>query len=115
MPFVVSPPPDLALLFVAEDPDRAWAEIGPYFLHEATTYAGWQTPDIKSSVHSHATTVDELRAEGIYQILSPEQCRARAIEGGADALVVLHPLCAGIPIDRARECMELYASSVEHT
>ena len=34
--FVVSPPPDLALVFVSEDPDRSWAEIGPYFLHEAT-------------------------------------------------------------------------------
>jgi alkanesulfonate monooxygenase SsuD/methylene tetrahydromethanopterin reductase-like flavin-dependent oxidoreductase (luciferase family) len=109
---VVSPPPDISLVFVAEDPDRAWAEIGPHFLHEATTYAGWQTPDIKSSVHSHATTVDELRAEGIYEILSPEDCRRRVAERGEAGLVVLHPLCAGIPIDRAWECLELYADAV---
>jgi alkanesulfonate monooxygenase SsuD/methylene tetrahydromethanopterin reductase-like flavin-dependent oxidoreductase (luciferase family) len=105
-PLVVSPPPDIALVLVAEDPDRAWAEIGPHFLHEAVTYAGWQTPDIRSSVHSHATTVEELRAEGIYQILSPEQCRARLAER-EDALVVLHPLCAGIPVERAWECLHL--------
>jgi alkanesulfonate monooxygenase SsuD/methylene tetrahydromethanopterin reductase-like flavin-dependent oxidoreductase (luciferase family) len=110
--FVVSPPPDLSLMFVSEDPDKAWAEIGEYFLHEATTYAGWQTPDIKSSVHSHATTVDELRAEGIYAMLTPEQCRERARESGDDGVMVLHPLCAGIPVDRAWECMQLYADKV---
>ena len=69
----------------SRDPDQAWAEIGPYFLHEATTYAGWQTPDIKSSVHSHATTVDELRAEGIYAILTPEQCLERAARAATTA------------------------------
>ena len=110
--FVVSPPPDLSLVFVSDDPDQAWAEIGPYFLHEATTYAGWQTPDIKSSVHSHATTVDELRDEGIYAILTPEQCLERAAQSGDDGVMVLHPLCAGIPVDRAWECLQLYADKV---
>ena len=110
--FVVSPPPGLELVFVDEDPDRAWAEIGPYFLHEAVTYAGWQTPDIRSSVHSHATTVDELRAEGIYTILTPDECRARAADRGDDWVTVLHPLCGGIPIDRAWDCLRLYADKV---
>ncbi len=114
-PFVVSPPADLALVFVAEDPDRAWAELGKHLLHEATTYAAWQTPDIKSSVHSHATTVEELRAEGIYQILSPAECRARAVERGADAFAVLHPLCGGMPVDAAWECLHLYADAVAGT
>ena len=79
---------------------------------EAALYASWQTPDIKSSVHSHATTVDELRAEGIYEILSPEECRRRAKERGDAGLAVLHPLCAGIPIDRGWECLQLYADSL---
>jgi alkanesulfonate monooxygenase SsuD/methylene tetrahydromethanopterin reductase-like flavin-dependent oxidoreductase (luciferase family) len=111
-PIVVSPPPDLALVFVAEDPDRAWRDVGQHFLHEATTYAGWQTPDIRSSVYSHATTVDELRAEGIYQILTPAECRARVAAQGDDALVILHPLCGGLPVDAAWECLHLYADEV---
>jgi alkanesulfonate monooxygenase SsuD/methylene tetrahydromethanopterin reductase-like flavin-dependent oxidoreductase (luciferase family) len=113
--FVVSPPDDIALVFVAEDPDRTWRELGHHLLHEATTYAGWQTPDIKSSVHSHATTIDELRAEGIYRILSPDECRAAAAERGDDALVVLHPLCGGMPVDAAWECLRLYVDSVAPT
>jgi alkanesulfonate monooxygenase SsuD/methylene tetrahydromethanopterin reductase-like flavin-dependent oxidoreductase (luciferase family) len=111
--FVVSPPPDLTLTFVADDPDRAWAEIGHHLLHEAVTYADWQTPDIKSSVHSHARTVDDLRAEGLYEILSPEQCRARASERGDAAFTVLHPLCGGMPIEWAWNCVRLYADAVK--
>jgi alkanesulfonate monooxygenase SsuD/methylene tetrahydromethanopterin reductase-like flavin-dependent oxidoreductase (luciferase family) len=113
--FVVSPPDDIALVFVAEDPDRTWRELGHHLLHEATTYAGWQTPDITSSVHSHATTIDELRAEGIYRILSPDECRDAAAERGDDALVVLHPLCGGMPVDAAWECLRLYVDSVAPT
>ena len=72
-PFIMMPPPETFHIHVAEDPDQAWAELGEYFLHEATTYASWQTPDIHSAVHSHAKTVDELRAEGIYRVLTPEE------------------------------------------
>ena len=65
-------------MFLHEDPDGAWAPLGQHFLHEATTYASWQTPDIKSAVHSHATNVEELRKEGIYEVLTPEQAIQKA-------------------------------------
>jgi len=109
-PIIVSPPEHVSLLFVAEDPDRAWKEIGKHLLHEATTYASWQTPDISSSVHSHATNVEELRAEKIYEILSPEQILARAKDG--QTLNCLHPLCGGMPLDAAWDCMHLYLEQV---
>ena len=111
-PIVVSPAEGISLLFISEDPDRAWKELGGHLLHEATTYASWQTPDIRSSVHSHATTVEELRAEGIYEILSPAQCRARLAEQGPDTTFVLHPLCGGMPLDAAWECMHLFIDGV---
>lgn len=111
-PIIVSPPEHVTLLFVAEDPDRAWKELGPHLLHEATTYASWQTPDIRSSVHSHASNVEELRAEAIYEILSPEQCLARAAEQGAETMFCLHPLCGGMPLDAAWNSMHLYIEQV---
>ena len=110
--FAIMPPGDTAMTFVAEDPDAAWAELGEHFLHEATTYAGWQTPDIKSSMHSHATTVDALRAEGIYRILSPQQCIDQAREQGEMTSFALHPMCGGLPVDRAWESLHLYAEKV---
>jgi len=107
--FCMMPGADTVMTHIAEDPDKAWAEVGSHFLHEATTYASWQTPDIRSAVHSHASTVDELRAEGIYQVLTPEECVARANESGA---VNLHPLVGGMPIDAGWETMRLYCEQV---
>jgi alkanesulfonate monooxygenase SsuD/methylene tetrahydromethanopterin reductase-like flavin-dependent oxidoreductase (luciferase family) len=110
--FCMMPSPETVMLHVADDPDRAWAELGDYFLHEASTYAGWQTPDITSAVHSHAHTVEELRAEGIYQVLTPDECVDRARTQGAAAAFCLHPLCGGMPIDRAWESVQLFTDKV---
>ncbi len=111
-PFIMMPPDDTAMLHIAEDPDKAWAELGHYFLHEATTYASWQTPDIHSAVHSHASTAEELRAEGIYQILSPEQCIERAKKQGDFAACVLHPLVGGMPPEIGWESLRLFVDKV---
>jgi hypothetical protein len=100
------------MLHVAEDPDQAWAELGDYFFHEAATYASWQTEDISSAVHSYATTPDELRAEGIYQVLSPDQVVERVKAAGDEAFVNLHPLVGGMPIDEGWKCLQLYVDEV---
>ncbi len=43
---------------------------------------------------SGATTVAELRAEGVYRILTPDECVALGLDN-----VVLHPLAGGMPVD----------------
>ena len=106
------PPDRFSMTYVAEDPDRAWAEVGQHFLHEATVYAHWQTPDVHSAVHSHARTVEELRAEGIYEVLTPDECVARAIEAGEAGGFALHPLVGGMPIDKGWESLTLYVEQV---
>jgi len=106
--FCSMPMADLSLLFVHEDPDKAWAELGQYFLHEATTYASWQTPDIKSAVHSHASTPEELRAEGIYKVVTPEECVAM----GRDGTFTMHPLVGGMPIEEGWRSMRLFGDEV---
>ncbi|WP_345259705.1 LLM class flavin-dependent oxidoreductase [Streptomyces hundungensis] len=102
MPAAASP-----LLHISEDPDRTWAEYGEHFLHEARMYASWQSKDIRSAVKSAATTVAELRAEGVYRVLTPEQCASLA----SDSLV-LHPLCGGMPIDEAWSSLHLFCDRV---
>jgi len=110
--FCMMPGAETTMLFVAEDPDKAWAELGPHLLHEATTYASWQTPDIRSAAHSHATTVEELRAEGKYSIRTPEEVIAKAKADGDLAACNLHPMCGGIPVDTAWEHYQLYFDKV---
>ncbi|MFE1956344.1 MULTISPECIES: LLM class flavin-dependent oxidoreductase [Streptomyces] len=95
------------LLHLSEDPDRTWAEHGEHFLHEARTYASWQSQDIKSAVRSGATTVEELRAEGVYRILTPDECVAQGLDN-----YVLHPLSGGMPIDEGWRSLQLYCESV---
>lgn len=102
-------PEKVAMVHVVDDPDRAWAELGHHFWLEASTYDAWQTPDQTSAVHSHATNVEELRAEGIYQFLTPDQAIERIRETGA---LSLHPLVGGMPIDSAWQSLELTVDKV---
>jgi alkanesulfonate monooxygenase SsuD/methylene tetrahydromethanopterin reductase-like flavin-dependent oxidoreductase (luciferase family) len=111
--FAMSPEPGFAHHWIAEDPDKAWAEIGHHLLHEASTYAGWQTADIKSAVHSHASTPDQLRAEGIYRIITPDEAIAMAKAGGDMFSFAFHPLCGGMPIDRGWEFLQIYVDKVK--
>ena len=110
--FITMPPAGFHHIWVADDPDQAWNEIGTYLLHEAMTYSSWQTPDIRSAVHSHATTPAELRAEGIYRIMTPAEVLAEIKAAGDQAAVGLHPFCGGMPIDTAWKYLTNYTEKV---
>ncbi|MFI6092674.1 LLM class flavin-dependent oxidoreductase [Streptomyces sp. NPDC051218] len=108
--WTMMPAAETPLLHIADDPDRTWAEHGEHFLHEARTYASWQSKDIRSAVKSGATTVDELRAEGVYRVLTPDECVAY-VQGGA-ANLVLHPLSGGMPVDEGWRSLHHFCENV---
>lgn len=108
--WTMMPAAETPLLHIADDPDRTWAEHGEHFLHEARTYASWQSKDIRSAVKSAATTVEELRAEGVYRVLTPDECVTYA-QGGADNLV-LHPLSGGMPLDEGWRSLHHFCENV---
>ena len=107
------PSPGVPLtVFVADDPDRAWAEIGEYLLADATSYAQWNARRHTASV-SFAPTVDELRAErGEYQILTPDEA-ASYVERGIP--LALQPLVGGIPPEVAWRYLESAAAVASTT
>ncbi len=110
---LVLPPGSGETIWVARDPEKAWRELGPYLLYEATTYASWQPANQQSStVHSRAKTIEELRAEGKYRVLTPDECVKRATEQGAFAVFLLYPLCGGTPPELGWESVRLYAEEV---
>ena len=110
---LVLPPGSGEMIWVSRDPERSWRALGPHLLHDATSYAGWQPASQPASVvHSRATTVEALRAEGIYRVLTPDECVARARAQGPFAPFVLFPLCGGTPPDLAWEGLRLYAEEV---
>jgi len=100
----LNPPLDtVTSAFVAEDPDAAWERMGPYLLHDARMYAMWLGEGTAVS-RSGAQSVAELRAAaGPYRILSPSEAVAYARARG---VLLLQPLCGGLPPDLAWECLE---------
>ncbi|ALO11288.1 putative monooxygenase [Streptomyces venezuelae] len=105
--WTMMPAEETPLLHLSEDPDRTWAEYGEHFLHEARTYASWQSKDITSAVRSTATTVEELRAEGVYRVVTPDACVALGLES-----LVLHPLCGGMPVEEGWRSLRLFCEGV---
>lgn len=101
-----------ATVYVAHDPDAAWARLGPYLLHDAMTYASWQTPDIRSAAKAEGTTIEELRAEGVYQIVTPDECVELARRMGPAGGITHKPLCGGCPPELAWESLELFVDNV---
>ena len=110
--FALLPPERTQVIHCTEDPEKAWAEYGEHFLHEAATYADWQTADVSSAVRSSARTPAELRAEGIYSCLTPEECLRAARAGGPLGGLMLHPLCGGMPVEAGWESLRLFSEQV---
>jgi len=109
--FAVLPPKGLAgFVHVSDDPERDWARIAPYALHEARTYGSWQRSGQSSAVHVHATaSADDLRRSGIYRVITAEECIELYRSVGA---LVMHPLMGGLPPELAAESLERFERSV---
>jgi alkanesulfonate monooxygenase SsuD/methylene tetrahydromethanopterin reductase-like flavin-dependent oxidoreductase (luciferase family) len=106
----IDPPADtVTSAFVAEDPDRAWQQLGPHLLHDARMYAAW-LGESGSVSKSSAASIDALRAEqGPYRIFTPEQAALHVRRNG---VLLMQPLCGGIPPALAWEHLELVAKRV---
>jgi alkanesulfonate monooxygenase SsuD/methylene tetrahydromethanopterin reductase-like flavin-dependent oxidoreductase (luciferase family) len=107
--FIHPPEGTVTSAFLAEDVDRAWAQLGPHLLHDAQMYSGW-LGESGSVSRSRAASVAELRAEqGPYRIFTPDEAAAHVRRNG---LLLMHPLCGGIPPALAWEHLELVAKKV---
>jgi len=101
------------MVFLHEDPDRAWAELGEHYLWEARVYSGWGAGEVHSFMHGSETveTVDDVRAAGRYRFMTPEELVADVRDNPRDP-VVLHPLVGAMPIDEAWKSVQLLADEV---
>jgi alkanesulfonate monooxygenase SsuD/methylene tetrahydromethanopterin reductase-like flavin-dependent oxidoreductase (luciferase family) len=108
-PCMIPPKGLITSAFVAEDPDKAWAEMGPHLLHDATMYAKW-LGGADAAVKNHASTVEEMRADpGAYRIFTPDEAIAHIQTNG---FMATQPLCGGLPPDLAWPSLELLANKV---
>ena len=97
-------------MFVADDVDKAWDEIGEYILHDVKMYGDWNPGDETTASISHAQTVDELRATSpAHKIYSTDEA-IEIVRNGAP--LMLMPLCGGIPPEIAWPYLEHVADVV---
>lgn len=97
---------------VTEDPERDWAVLERYAWHDASTYAAMQTAGQRSEVTSKAADIEQLKQEGIYRVVTPDECVALAQELEPEGTVTLHPLMCGMPADMGWSSLELFADKV---
>jgi alkanesulfonate monooxygenase SsuD/methylene tetrahydromethanopterin reductase-like flavin-dependent oxidoreductase (luciferase family) len=92
----ILPPVDSATtVFVAEDVERAWDELGPYLMHDVLSYAAWNEGNTDTASISFVKTAEELRAERrSHRILSVEEA-IEVVRTGTP--LALHPLIGGLP------------------
>jgi alkanesulfonate monooxygenase SsuD/methylene tetrahydromethanopterin reductase-like flavin-dependent oxidoreductase (luciferase family) len=87
------------VVFVADDVDKAWEELGPHLLHDAVTAAAYRPDDDGVASISRAADVSELRdADGPYRVFTLDEA-ADYMRGGR--VLPLAPLCGGVPPDLA--------------
>ncbi len=82
-------------VFVADDLDAAWAELGPHLMHDVRSYAALNRGNDHTASLSTATTADELRAENrTHRIVTVDEAIAMI---GRGIPLQLHPLVGGLP------------------
>ena len=109
--FTYAAPADFSILFIHEDPERAWAELGRHFLNEVIEYSSWKTEGVNRPLEFDSDSVEALRAEKRYEIITPGECILRHRER-PDFSAALHPLVGGMPLDKAWDCLRLYTEQV---
>jgi alkanesulfonate monooxygenase SsuD/methylene tetrahydromethanopterin reductase-like flavin-dependent oxidoreductase (luciferase family) len=99
------PDPDApTTVFVADDVDQAWEELGQYLLHDAVTAASYRPHDDSIGSITRADSVAALRAEkGPYRILTSDEATDYVRSGRP---LPLHPLCGGVAPDVAWPYLE---------
>ena len=53
---------------IDENPEEAWATLGPYFLKESQQYSSWRRTGVERSFSNTSQSVQELRATRVYQM-----------------------------------------------
>lgn len=98
--FCMVPPTDMATtVFVADDLEAAWAEVGPHLLHDVLAYAAINQGNTHTASLSTASTVEELRAEDrTHRIVTTDEAVAMVRAGRP---LPLQPLVGGLPPDLA--------------
>jgi alkanesulfonate monooxygenase SsuD/methylene tetrahydromethanopterin reductase-like flavin-dependent oxidoreductase (luciferase family) len=92
---------------LAVDPDKAWDELVPYFLHDMNSYGAWLEGNGMDGPY-HTTSLDQLADTGAYRVVTPEVFAEELRPMGDFAFAMFHPMVGGIPPEIAWESLRLF-------
>ncbi|SFE87010.1 LLM class flavin-dependent oxidoreductase [Streptomyces mirabilis] len=96
---------------LAEDPDKGWEQMAPFFLHETNAYGAWRAQDDLAAPFRSVTGTDELRESSQYRVLTPERFVAE-LKSSPRPFTQFHPLCGGMPMELAWSSLRLFEREV---
>lgn len=100
-----------SVIAFAEDAEDGWEQMAPFFLHEMNAYGRWQAQDNLASPYWTVKDEDELRATGLYRVLTPAEFVGEQ-EITPVPYLVLHPMCGGMPPALAWSSLHLFEREV---
>lgn len=109
--FVANPSDDASMIFIDENPEAAWQSIGPHFLREIQEYSDWRREGVPRPFEAEVESIEALRDEGKYEILTIEQCAQRMRDNPKNTYTV-HPLVGGVDLSRAWQCIEDFSAAL---
>lgn len=102
-----------SFIFVAEDPEAAWARIAPHAMYETNAYGRWGRQTGAVMRFKQVNSLDEVRSLKNYRVITPEECVALGKSlHQSNSLMILTPMLAGLDEDLSWSSLELFARKV---
>ncbi|MEE3327814.1 MAG: LLM class flavin-dependent oxidoreductase [Myxococcota bacterium] len=109
--FYVNPGAGNRMLLIDDDPESTWEELAPYFFRELNEYSGWKKEGVSRPGEEEVRTIEDLRKQDRFSILTAEDGRAQ-LGSQPDSGAVIHPLAGGIPVDRAWQLLKKFSQTL---
>lgn len=108
--------PTALFVHIADDPERAWDQLGKYVFHDLNSYGKWSTEAVVGDLRTPFKPVDDLaaaRASGLYKVVTVQECVAMMHElESIGHPIMLTPLLAGIDPELAWPSVRLFFEQV---
>jgi len=99
----------IASVYLTDDPERGWSEIGNHLLHYMQSYAKWSASAEASASPLHGMdTIEKIRAANLVKVVTPEQ----AIEIGMVRAIGLQPMIGGLHPELGWKSLEMFVNKV---
>ena len=82
-----------------------------FLLLALPSYGAWQQASGIASPYYKVKDLDELRASGLYAVLTPDEYVAE-LRAAPFPFALLHPMCGGIPPELAWSSLRLFENEV---